>query len=275
MYKLALATAVAAISSPTFAIQYYGSATSGTAANPAAAMVVQSPSNNDEFYVDNSNGTASNRTTPAVQLTKVSNWTFDFSNYAAVSFSGSIVYGDYKTQTNRTNPAFMIDGRQTFTGVRQSFSGIGSFDAATNAFTYSFLNSIVNGSGGSVQTQTSATCKDGNTSPAGKICAGYAAVSKSWEGLALSLVFSTDKNWFYGALTGTNTSGSGATGNTTTINWQVSGVSSYCDVLAPDCVQSLPPPPSYIPIPAAAWLFGSSLLGLTSVARRKSRAGLR
>ena len=30
--------------------------------------------------------------------------------------------------------------------------------------------------------------------------------------------------------------------------------------------------PSAVPVPAAAWLFGSGLLGLVGVARRKARA---
>ncbi|HSB94890.1 MAG TPA: hypothetical protein VLC91_00465 [Spongiibacteraceae bacterium] len=275
MYKLTLAAAVAAISSPTFAIEYYGSATSGTAANPAAAITVKATTANSIFYVDNTSSTASNTATPAVQLTKTSDWSFDFSNYAAVAFSGSIVYGDYKTQTNTGYGDFAIDGRQTFTGVTQSFSGVGSFDAATNTFTYSFLNSTVNGGGASVQTQTGASCTDGKTGVVGKICTSFASVSKAWEGLALSLVFSADKNWFYGALTGRDTSGSGVSANTTTINWQVSGITNLCDASWPNCAPSLPPAPSYIPIPTAAWLFGSSLFGLASVARRKSKSALR
>jgi len=273
MHKLALAAAIAAISSPTFAIQYYGSATSGTAANPAAAITVNQITATNSFYVDNASGTASNTSTPAVQLTKTSNWTFDFSNYAAVAFSGSIVYGDYKTQMNAANTGFAIDGRQTFTGVTQSFSGVGSFDAATNIFTYSFLNSTVNGGGASVQTQTGASCKDGKTSVVGKICTSFASASKAWEGLALNFVFSAEKDWFYGSLTGTDTSGFSASANTTTINWQISALGPTPCTPEGDCPPGprSPPGPSLVPIPAPAWLFGSSLLGLAGVARRKSK----
>ena len=43
-------------------------------------------------------------------------------------------------------------------------------------------------------------------------------------------------------------------GATTTQNWEVT---------------SLTPPPSTVPVPASAWLFGSALLGLTGAARRR------
>jgi len=73
------------------------------------------------------------------------------------------------------------------------------------------------------------------------------------------LVFSADKSSFAGSLVGTDKSGSGLTANTTTINWQISG--------------AVPPPVTpTVPVPAAAWLFGSGLLGLAGTARRRRTA---
>ena len=251
MNKLALAAAVSAImTSPAFAVSWYfpGTATSGTAATPSASIVVSAGAATSVYYVDPASGTASNKTTPALQLIKTSNWTFDFSNLAAVSFTGDIVYGNYTSQTNVTGTP-TIDGRQTYTGVTQSFSGVGSFDVATNTFTYNFLNNTVNGGGASVQTQTSASCANGQTNILGKVCTSFTQASANWEGLALNFVFAADKLSFAGSLQGTDTSGSGLTSNTTKINWQIQA----------------------IPVPAAAWLFGSGLVGLAGTARRRSK----
>jgi len=253
MNKLALSAAISAIvAAPAFAADYTSVATSGTAANPMASIVVQAGANTSVFYVDNGSGTASNTTTPAIQLVKDGGWTFDFTNPAAVTFTGNIAYGDYKTQTNVTGTP-TIDGRQTFVGVNQAFSGVGTFDAGTNTFTYSTFNSTVNGGGASVQTQTSSSCSNGQTSTLGKVCASFATATPAWEGLALSFVFSAGKDSFNGTLTGTDTSGSGLSANTTTINWQIAGTA----VAAPA-----------VPVPAAAWLFGSGLIGLAGARRR-------
>jgi hypothetical protein len=253
MNKLALAAAVSAImTSPAFAVSWYypGSATSGTAADPLASIVVSAGSATNVYYVDPASGTASNKTAPAIQLiNKTSNWTFDFSNLAAVTFTGNVVYGDYKSQTNVTG-SVTIDGRQSYTGVTQSFSGTGAYDEATNTFTYNFMNNTVNTGGASVQTQTSASCANGQTSLLGKVCTSFTQATPAWEGLALNFVFAEDRLSFAGTLQGTDTSGTGLTSNTTKINWQVQAV----------------------PVPAAAWLFGSGLIGLAGAARRRRAA---
>jgi hypothetical protein len=255
MNKLALSVAISTIiASPAFALDYTSVATSGTAADPMASIVVQAGASTSVFYVDNASGTASNTTTPAIQLVKSGDWTFDFTNPAAVTFTGNIAYGDYKTQTNVTGTP-TINGRQTFVGVNQAFSGVGTFDAGTNTFTYSYLNPTVNGGGGSVQTQTSSSCANGQTSVLGKVCTSFATATPAWEGLALNFVFSADKTSFSGSLAGTDTSGSGLSSNTTTINWQIAGSAD-----APA-----------VPVPAAAWLFGSSLIGLAATARRRAK----
>jgi hypothetical protein len=252
MKKLALAAAVSAIvTSPAFAVSWYypGSATSGTAAAPLQSIVVSAGASTSVYYVDNAASTASNKTAPAIQMVKTSIWTFDFTNLAAVTFTGNIQYGSYKTQTNVTGLP-TIDGRQTYVGVTQSFSGTGSYNEATNTFTYTKAPGSVNAGGASVQTQTSATCANGATNILGKVCTSFTQASANWEGLALNFVFAEDKLSFAGTLQGTDTSGSGLTANTTKINWQIQAV----------------------PVPAAAWLFGSGLLGLAGTARRRRTA---
>jgi hypothetical protein len=251
MKKLALTAAVSTIlaSTPAFAASYSGTATSGTAANPLASIVVQAGTGTSVYYVDPLSGTASNKTAPALQLVKVSDWTFDFTNLAAVSFTGNIQMGDYKTQTV-VGPIPPIDGRQTYTGVTTSVAGVGSYNEATNTFTFNYFNPVLNGGGASTHSETAAaTCQNGGTSLLGKVCASFASATKAWEGLALNFVFSEDKSSFAGTLTATDTSGTNASRNTTTINWQIQAV----------------------PVPAAAWLFGSGLVGLAGAARRRSK----
>lgn len=253
MKKLALVTAISAlVTSGAFAapVAYTGQAKSGTAANPLASIVVNASSATSVWYV-NSASTASATSAPAVQLTVASNWTFDFTNPAAVSFTGTVVYGDYKTQTQ---VAIGIDGRQTYTNVVQTVSGVGSYNEATNTFTFTKALGARNGGGASVQTQTSSTCANGKTSIVGKVCDSFASASKAWEGLDLTFVFSEDRLNFAGALKATDTSGALVSINTTTVNWQISG--------------STPA----IPVPASAWLFGSALVGLAGTARRRKAA---
>jgi hypothetical protein len=252
MKKLALVTAVSTlVASGAYAapVAYNGEAKSGTAANPLNSIVVQAGASTSVYYVDYASGAASNKTTPAIQLIRATNWTFDFANPAAVAFSGTIVYGDYRTQTNVSGVP-TIDGRQSFTGVTQTVSGVGSYDEATNTFTFVNPMGEVNAGDASVHTQTSASCANGQTNFLGKVCTSFTQATPAWEGLTLSFVFSEDRSAFAGSLIANDTSGSGLTRNTTTINWQVA---------------------AEVPVPAAAWLFGSGLVGLAGAARRRSK----
>lgn len=251
MNRLALSAAISAIvASPVFAANYSTVATSGTAANPMASIVVQAGAPTSVFYVDPASGTASNPNEPAIQLVVGGNWTIDTTTG---DFTGNIAYGTYTTQTVVSSPA--IDGRQTYVGVNQAVSGTGTWVDATH-LTYTFFNATVNGGGASVQTQTSASCANGATSVVGKVCSAFEGASPAWEGLTLDFVFADDYSSFTGALTATDTSGSGLTRNTTTINWQIAGTRTD----TPE-----------VPVPAAAWLFGSGLVGLAAAARRRGR----
>jgi hypothetical protein len=222
-YLTSIAAALAVFALPAAAqTAFHGTATSGTKADPLASIVINAKASTSAFYVDPASGPASNKTAPAIQLVKTSNWSFDFSDPNAVKFSGTIVYGDYRTQTSVTGMA-TIDGRQSYEGVTQAFSGTGSFDAATNTFIYTYLNKKVNGGGASVQTQKSASCVNGQTSFLGEVCKSFATATPAWEGLALKFVFAADKSAFSGTLQATDTSGSGLTANSTEVNWQIAG----------------------------------------------------
>jgi hypothetical protein len=212
------------------------------------------------YYVDNALSSASNKTNPTppppnpYTLVVSGDWCI---NTTTGAFTGNIAYGDYKTQTNVTGfPT--IDGRQTFVGVNQAFSGTGTWGtngSGDPTLSFSYFNTTVNGGGASVQTQTSSSCANGQTNFLGKVCTSFATASKDWEGLSFLFTFDSTKYQFTGTLTGTDTSGSGLTRNTTTINWNIAGID----------------PPADVPVPAAAWLFGSALIGLAGAARRKGR----
>lgn len=221
-YQTTFAAALVALALPAAAeTAYTGKATSGTAADPMAAIVITAKTATHAYYVDPASGPASDKAAPAIQLVKDSAWTFDFSDPAAVKFTGKIVYGDYRTQTNVTGMA-TIDGRQSYEGVEQSFSGVGAFEAATNTFTFTQMNKTSNGAGASKQTQKSASCQNGKTSFLGEVCGSFASATPAWEGLTLKFVFAADKSSFSGTLKGTDTSGSGLTANSTDVNWQIS-----------------------------------------------------
>src|SRR5689334_13926831 len=132
MKKLTLVMAVSVISSgQVFAadvFSYSGYMRSGTIQNPMASLVNTAAGTVNSWYVDQASGAASNKTTPAIQLTRSSDWVFDFTNPTAVSFSGALYLGDYRVQTALPTPA--VDGRQSSTGVVQSFAGTGVYDDA-------------------------------------------------------------------------------------------------------------------------------------------------
>lgn len=198
------------------------------------------------WYVDFATGPVSNPHAPAIPLVKGMSWTFDFTDFAAVSFTGQLYLGDYQVQTARTG-LMTIDGRQTFSGVVQTVSGVGTYDDATNTFTYSFMNGVVNGGGASTWSATSLSCVDGQTSMLGKVCITFATATPAWEGLTLNFVFSENRHWFTGSMQAITTGGSGLTRYTMAMNWHV----------------------EEIPLPSAAWLFGSGLLGLAGARRRR------
>lgn len=244
--KLALAASLSIVASPAaFAESYNGQAY----ASLLNAITISAASPTSQYYVSDAAGTASNTSGTGINapiaLLKGSDWTFDFTNPAAVTFTGNLQLGNYKTQTNVGSPT-PSDARQTFTGVVQSFSGVGTYDEATNTFTYTKLAGAANSGGGSVYSAGApATCTNGQTHILTKICDNFAANSRDWEGLFVQLVFSEDRSSFGGYFQGTDKFPT--VGGSSTITWAVSSV----------------------PVPASAWLFGSGLLGMMGAAARK------
>lgn len=221
-----IAAAFAVLALPAVAdTAYTGTATSGTAENPLASIVISAKTATAAYYVDPASGPASNPKEKAIQVTKDSQWTFDFTDPAAVKFTGKIVYGDYRTQTNVTGMV-TIDGRQSYEGVVQTVEGIGAFDPATNTFTYNYASKKVNDGSASKETHKAASCVNGETSFLGEVCKSFSSASPGLEGLSLKFVFAPDKSSFSGTFQGTDTSGSGMSANSTLINWMIKGTQS-------------------------------------------------
>lgn len=221
-----------------------------TATSNGISVAAGSPTS---VYYVNSASSASDPTASSTPLVVNGNWCIDTTTG---DFTGNIAYGNYKTQTNVTG-LVTIDGRQTFVGVNQAFSGTGTWGtngSGDPTLSFNYFNTTVNGGGASTQTQTSASCANGKTSILGKVCTSFSSASKDWEGLNVAFTFDSIKYSFTGTVTGKDTSGSGLSRNTTTINWNLVGVD----------------PPAEVPVPAAAWLFGSGLIGLAG-ARRRAR----
>ena len=185
---------------------------------------------------------------PAITHNFTGNWNFTFNTDNSVDFTGNVYMGDYETQTNVTGFP-VIDGHQQYTGVNHQVSGRGSYDEATNTFSFVLPSGGPNSSIASNQTQTSSSCENGRTSIFGTVCGTWANTTADWEGLTLQFVFSEDRSSFNGTITAIEQSGSGLTANTTSINFLISGATE-------------------VPVPAAAWLFAASLLTLIGVKRR-------
>jgi len=263
MRKLALASAISAISAviatPAFAASatcnVAGGTNNGTVYTTVATSngisVVDGPFTSTDVYYPNTTGTASvPNDKPNATLTVSGDWCVD---KTTGDFEGNIAYGSYKTQTDVTG-LLTIDGRQTFTSVNQFFSGTGTWTGSGSLTLHYLLSPGTVNAGGASTWSGSASCVNGATSSLGKVCASFSTASKDWEGLAFDLVFDSTKYSFTGTLTGTDTSGSGLSANTTSINWNLVGTD-----------------PPAVPVPAAAWLFGSGLIGLGGAARRRSK----
>jgi hypothetical protein len=270
MRKLLLTSAISAISAtlaaPTMAASMTCSVGGGTnnglvytTTATSTGINVAAGATTKVYYVDNSlsaNSSTTNPTPPPPNpytMVVSGDWCIDTTSG---DFTGNIAYGSYKTQTNVSGfPT--IDGRQTFVGVNQAFSGTGTWGtngSGDPTLSFSYFNTTVNGGGASTQTQTSGSCLNGKTNILGKVCTSFATASKDWEGLTYLFTFDSIKYAFTGTLTGTDTSGSGISRNTTTIGWTIDGID-----------------PPAVPVPAAAWLFGSGLIGLAGAARRRSK----
>lgn len=179
-------------------------------------------------------------------------WTFDFSGGNTVDFTGVIEMNklaQYNSITNVSVPIFgSMSGTITYEGAFHTIAGTGSWDADTRTLTYSLPSGGANSSIGSVYQETSSSCSGSGSVLGNSVCGTWQNTTPEWEGFNLELTFSANMDSFTGVLKAIEQSGSGLTANTTTTTFELVGE---------------------VPVPAAAWLFGSGLVGLAGIARRR------
>lgn len=177
-------------------------------------------------------------------------WNFDF-NGDTVDFSGNIYLGDYDAHTD-VDASFLgsMEGTVSYVGANHTISGTGNWDASTNTLSYALPTGGANSNIASSYSETSSSCTDSGSIGGQTVCGAWSQSTPEWEGLSLDLVFSGDLQTFSGTMTAVERSGSGLTANTTTLEFDVDGE---------------------VPLPAAAWLFGTGLVGLAGIARRRNQ----
>ncbi len=220
----------------------------------AAASQASAASYTFDGATNDSSGTVT--LTYNVEPALTGTWDIDLVSGA---FSGNIYLGDYETHTNVSLGMFgSMSGDITYVGANQVLTaGTGSYDAGTRTFTYSVPTGGANSGVASAYSETSSSCSDsssvssGSGSVAGStVCGTRAGTNGAWEGLTISMVFAEDLQTFTTNVTAIERSGSGLTANTTSIYYTGNGVAD-------------------VPVPAAAWLFGSALIGLAGVGRKR------
>lgn len=239
MKKLALITAISAIS-----ISQALATTYNTSGNATGTLV--------EASFDPSLTYTAPNATPSIN----GDWNFTFSG-STVDFNGAINLGDYTTHTS-VNAGFLgsMTGDVSYDGAVHDVSGTADWDDASKTLTYSLTPPIDQSGGnsglGSNGSYSNVNCSGNGSIFGNTICGAWGSTNYSWEGLVLNLVFSSDLSSFSGSLTGIENSGSGITYNVTSLFYDISG-NAVADV----------------PVPAAAWLFGSALIGLAGLKRKK------
>ncbi len=186
-------------------------------------------------------------------------WYFVDNGDGTVNFNGNMYFGDYETYTTVSVPFFgSMDGTVSVEGAEHTIGTnvspgepLGSWDPATLTFTFDVPSGGPNSSAGSNYTETGSSCEGSGSVLGNTVCGTQGNTTPEWEGISVELVFSSDLSSFTGTVVATEQSGSGLTENVTTLFYEVSGTE--------------------VPLPAAAWLFGTGLIGLAGVARRRQR----
>jgi len=182
-------------------------------------------------------------------------WNFVFNDNGTVDFTGVLEMNKLEEYSSRTRVtvAFFgsMEGTVTYAGASHSIEGTGDWDAATRTLTYEMPSGGPDSSLGSVYSETFSECVgDGKSIMGNTVCGTWEGTTPEWEGFSLELTFAEDLGSFSGVLKAIEESGKGITANTTITSFALVGE---------------------VPVPAAAWLFGSGLVGLASLARRRSR----
>lgn len=179
-------------------------------------------------------------------------WSFDFSGGNTVDFTGVIEMNklaQYDSVTRVSVPILgSMSGTITYDGAFHTIAGTGNWNADTRTLTYSLASGGANSSIGSVYQETGSSCVNSGSVLGNTVCGTWQNTTPEWEGFNLELTFSEDLSSFSGVLRAIEQSGSGLTANTTTTTFELVGE---------------------VPVPAAAWLFGSGLVGLAGIARRR------
>lgn len=191
-------------------------------------------------------------TSPSANPPLVGTWDVD---QLTADISGNVYLGDYVSHT-LVSGGFLgnMTGDNTFFDVNQDLTaGTGSWVGTT--FTYSIASGGANSGSASTHTYDagSSFCSGSGNILGNTVCGTQAGTTGAWEGITITLNFSGDYSSFTGTIAAIEESGSGLTHNVTTINYDVAGVAEVSEV----------------PVPAAAWLFGSALVGLAGVGRKR------
>lgn len=183
-------------------------------------------------------------------------WSFVFHDNGTADFDGNLFLGDYSAFTE-LDAAFLgeMSGTVSYQDANHLVSGTGVWDAQSHTLSYLLGPGGANSSIGSSYSESGSSCS-GNGSIGGvTLCDIWAETTPEWEGLALELVFADDLGSFSGSIIATERSGVGFTAHSSVVEYAINGNAAVSEV----------------PIPAAAWLFGSGLMGLAAAARRRTR----
>lgn len=198
-----------------------------------------------------STGTVTNTyTAPSANPPVSGTWEIDQANGA---FSGNMYLGDYTTYTSVSVGILgSMNGTNVFADVNHDItSGTGSWSGTS--YTYSIATGGSNSGIASTYTNdvANSSCTGSGSVFGNTVCGTQGNTTGAWEGITINLDFASDFSSFTGTVTAVETSGSGITSNTATSTYNVAGVSE-------------------VPVPAAAWLFGSALVGLAGIGRKRS-----
>jgi len=180
-------------------------------------------------------------------------WDFNFNDNGTVDFVGVVEMNKLEQYDSVTKVSLLgsMTGTITYVGAYHTINGTADWDEATRTLTYDLPSGGPNSNAGSVYNETEpATCVGSGSMLGQTVCGTWQGTTPEWEGFNLELTFSEDLSSFSGQLKAIEQSGSGLTANTTTTTFELMGE---------------------VPVPAAAWLFGSGLVGLAGVARRRRK----
>lgn len=193
-------------------------------------------------YVSFDDGTsaASGGVTDLPQALNAMLWSIDTLNG---DFSGTIDVGSYAITTDA---GFWGSASTSYNGVAHTFES-GASGTWTGTTLNASLGSFAIGSDDATDSVgTRGACTGG-------LCNNFPLTVDSYDGLTLELVFSADLSSFTGTVNAQTWITTPIIGGTTVST----SIYSFAGVASP------------VPVPAAAWLFGSALIGLAGMKRRK------